>query len=783
MQQPLVFLSSFVFACAAGLAFVSPVQAQTQTQEQAQQQAQQQGENQALSRSQRQLQQRLLELPPVYESNVVDLPTHEFSYTFRELGSGRPLRIDGMATTLSLGFGSRADQISEGGTLYLNYQYSPTLVRDISQFRVRFNGELVRAVRVNVAEAEQRHQLRVSLPAEYFSDYNEITFELLAEAHGDQCSVVSPSAWLEFSGDSRIEFNRRQLVLANELSWFPEPFFDVRDFTRAEFHYVIPERMDTNIVQAAGIFTSYFGAQADWRSVSTELYRYRNDAAFEHEVHRWPDHHAIVFLTNDERPWLFRDYPEVSEPTVRMITNPVNQVYKMLLVQAPDTAGLITAAQGLVTHPAGLTGPQVSFNAEEVQYRLQPRDAYSAPRWISTKEPVTFSELVEFDNDLQRTGYRNSPVSVNLRLPPDLFVWQRKGIPVDLKFRYTPPIELDESRLRVYINDDFIRGYTLNQSGFGGASERIRVPLLDSNPFTQPALNVPAFKLGAINRLDFEFSFSARSEECRVRPIGNTMGAIDGDSSIDIRGYEHYTEMPNLQLFAKTGYPFSRYDDLANSILVVSDSPTDEEFIAAMQALALIGSATGYPGTLLEVMQVADVPENTRADILISGGPALRAWLQRFGRATLDKQLGHHGLAGEQQLFFGDDEAATVSGPSAAVVSFQSPLHSSATVVALTANQDDFLNKVTELLRSSERTMDVSGFMSLLTPGNDRHLPGYELYYVGELSFFKRMYFHLARYPVLVSVLTLVALVTLVMVLYWFFSGLARRRLERRGDV
>ena len=719
------------------------------------------------------------ELPPVYESTVVDLPVHELSYTFRELAGGDSLRMDGTNEQLTLGFGSRIDQLAEGGVLYLNYQYSPTLVRDISQFRIRFNGELLRAVRVNVNEAEQRHQLRVTLPAEYFNTYNEITFELLALAEGDMCSALSASAWLEFAGDSRIELNRRQLVFANDLSWFPEPFFDVRDFNRAEFHYVIPEQLDTNVVQAAGIFSSYFGAQADWRSVATQLYRYRNDAAFEHEVHRWPDAHAVVFLTNNERPWLFRDYPDVSEPTVRVITNPVNQVYKMLLVQAPDTAGLITAAQGLVTHRAGLSGPEVSFNAEELANRLQPREAYSAPRWISTKRPVTFSELVDFESDLQRSGYRSKPVSVTLRLPPDLFVWQRKGIPVDLKFRYTPPVELDESRLRVYINDDFIRGYSLNQSGFGGSSERIRVPLLDNNPFSQPSLNVPAFKLGAINRLDFEFTFSARAEQCLVTPIHNTTGVIDGNSSVDIRGYQHYTEMPNLQLFAKAGYPFSRYDDLANSILVVSDTPTDHEVAAALQTLALIGGSTGYPATLLQVMQVSEVPANSRADILIAGGPALNAWLQRFGRSTLDKQLGHHGLAGAQQLMFSPTEAASISGPSAALVSFQSPLHKSATVVALTANQDSFLNEVSQLLRSADRTMNVSGFMSLITPGNEQHLQSYDVYYVGELSFFKRMYFHLSRYPVLVSVLTLIALVTLVLVLYWLLSGLARRRLER----
>lgn len=713
--------------------------------------------------------------PPVLENEIFDLPEHESSWTFRELAGETDLRVDGMANRMTLGFGSRMDQIATGGTLYLNYAYSPTLIRDISQLRIRLNGELLRAVRLPADQADQRHQVRINLPAEYFDRYNEIEFELLGETMGAECAVVSPAAWLEFAGDSRIDVQRRQLVVTNDLSWFPEPFFDSRDFSRLHLHYLFPDESGREYIAAMGLLSSYFGKEANWRSIEAHLYRYPIHDEQAHEVRTWPDYHAIVLMTNAERPWLLRDMPDVDAPTVRIITNPVNQAYKMLLVQAPERSELITTVQGLIEHPVGMSGPELVVRNVDIR----PREAYSAPRWISTKRPVSFSELVDFDTDLQRTGYRNSPIGVNLRLPPDLFTWQRHGIPIDLKFRYTPPIQIDESRLRVFVNNEFIKGYTLTESGMGGVNQRIRVPLLESNPFAQPTLQIPAFKLGAINRLDFEFSFSSRSEECRVRPLGNTMGAIDGDSRIDLRGYEHYTQMPNLQLFVKTGYPFSKYDDLSNTLLVMSREPTDTEIRAAMTSLGLVGAATGHHGSLLRVRYVDELTRQDDEDLLIIGGNALREFLSRFGRENLDRQLRSHGLSGQQSLLFSAQETVQISGPSAALVSFESPLQRNATVVALTANQDEFLGQVESLLRTPERNTDVVGFMTVITPGSERHLNTYDPYYVGKLSFWKRMHYHLSRYPVLVSVITLVALITIVLILYWFFASIARRRLGK----
>lgn len=50
--------------------------------------------------------------------------------------------------------------------------------------------------------------------------------------------------------------------------------------------------------------------------------------------------------------------------------------------------------------------------------------------------------------------------------------------------------------------------------------------------------------------------------------------ALDPQSTIDLTGFDHYIAMPNLAAFANTGFPFTKYADLAQTAIVLPISPT-----------------------------------------------------------------------------------------------------------------------------------------------------------------------------------------------------------------
>src|SRR5690606_24879252 len=81
-----------------------------------------------------------------------------------------------------------------------------------------------------------------------------------------------------------------------------------------------------------------------------------------------------------------------------------------------------------------------------------PRKPYDAPNWVPSDRPVRFSELVRSTSELNVVGYNPDLIRIGLQLPPDLFVWRKDGIPVDLRYRYTLPEGADKSALNISIN-------------------------------------------------------------------------------------------------------------------------------------------------------------------------------------------------------------------------------------------------------------------------------------------------------------------------------------------
>src|SRR5690606_11609420 len=116
------------------------------------------------------------------------------------------------------------------------------------------------------------------------------------------------------------------------------------------------------------------------------------------------------------------------------------------------------AARALVTNSAVLTGQTAVISQLE---ELSPRRPYDAPRWVPTDRPVTFGELVPQEEDLDSMGYHGAPVRLDLRVPPDLFGWREKPVPVDLRFRYTPQQGHANSALLISGNQQFLKSFPL----------------------------------------------------------------------------------------------------------------------------------------------------------------------------------------------------------------------------------------------------------------------------------------------------------------------------------
>ncbi len=702
------------------------------------------------------------------------LPQWTESYSLQQAANRTELRVHGLNPEMTMGFGGRYDRIVTDAELTLAFAVSPAMVDTVSQLRVSMNRQVIGVLplRKSMSERPQRQKLKVD--PRLFSRYNELTIELISEVALGQCTLASPAAWVEFLEASELTLTYQQLKVANELAFFPEPWFDKNDFNPVQLHFVTTNEITLAQIESHAVLASYFGKEANWRPFTVSKHqlaprssllddeRWRND---------WPKAHAVMTLTNDQRPWPLHHLPKVSEPQVSMIDNPAHPAYKVLLISAQDDQQLRAAVQTFVLSNKGMSGNKVSVNPQN----FAARDAYQAPRWVNIDKPLTLSSLVDHPSELQRSARNNTPINIDLRMPPDLFKWQRHGIPIDLKFRYTPPVDADDSRLLVSVNNEFVKGFNLNPSGNENTVERVRIPILDGNLLADTNLQLPSFKLDAINQLRFEFSFGMSKDVCKTLPLLNARGAIDGSSTIDLSGYEHYVALPDTHLFIKTGYPFTRWDDLSQTQVVVPENMSADVYQTLLQLIAKFSAATGYPATQLNLVTVADAQESDR-DILIVGQQALQGWLEKFGDRQLLQQLSTHNVAATQQLLYQPGVALENTGPSAAVIGFQSPFEPNRSVVAVTATTDSYLTRIREVLRNDALSSSFSGAMSVITPARVDTYAAVTPYYVGTLGWWNKLLYHLAKYPLVVTILGILMLFVLVLALYRLFAARAQAR-------
>ena len=706
----------------------------------------------------------------------------EVKLSFADMGSG-PIALHGLQSIAGLNIGTRKDEVVVGAKLHLRLTYSPAMLPELSHLRVSLNGQALAAIALPKEDAGREIEREIELDPRYFSDYNQIRFDLIGHYSIECEDPQHSSLWATISQQSDLTLTLRAVELRDDLALLPAPFFDAHDNRRLTLPIVLPAKPSRSVVRSAGLAASWFGMLADYRSARFPV---RFDAV--------PDQHALVFATNASRPTQLA-LPAVKMPTVSVIDHPSNPLVKLLVFQGKDEAQLQQAVEGLVLGSAVLTG--TSANITHVAYRR--RSAYDAPRWIPTDRAVKLGDLVDSPDQLQAAGIAPPPIRVNLRLPPDLFTWNRAGVPVDLHYRYTAPNERDNSLLSVTINDQLLRSYRLPPDSESGSDGRLLVPLLQSSAARQTqGILIPAFQLASNNQMQFQFAMEYhRQGLCKEVFVDNTREAIDPDSTIDISSFPHYTAMPNLALFANAGYPFTRYADLAETAIVLPDAADRAALEQLFFVLGRMGRQTGASAVGYQLLDVPQAEQAKSVDLLILSGAPSNNLLARWGqnlalvlsaadrnfhplelapRATLERTHSTSGVRGQAA-----DVVVRADGSLGAFMSFESPVSSGRTVVALIGTDDVAADSLVATLEDESKVPAIRGDLAVVRGGGVQSYQGENVYYVGSLSWGQWLWFHVSRHPLLLTLISLAAAVAVALLIYGWLQRLVARRLDTRS--
>lgn len=707
----------------------------------------------------------------------------EYEYTLEELGAGYPLNLRGIDGSNSVPFNVRGDEVVTRAEVDMTYSYSPALLSDLSHINVLINDEVAVSLPVPREEAGKSLQRTIPLPAHLITEFNRLRFQLIGHYTLECEDPLHSSLWTNISNKSQLRLDVQQVPLKNDLSILPGPFFDHRDSRRVTLPFVFSNDKSAASLESAGMIASWFGGMAAYRGAEFPV----------HWNGAYPSKGSAIILSMGAEAGAQASLPAISGPTLAITDNPNDPYGKFLWVMGRDAQELKLAAQALVTGSASLSGQTATIQQLE---QLKPRKPYDAPNWLRTDRPITFGELLP-EKELAVSGYNGAPVRIDLRVPPDLFGWREKPVPVDLRYRYTPQPGQVNSSLLISVDEQFLKSFPLpsvdqikDESWLKALIENEMLPV-------RAQMQIPLHRLMARSELEFLFMYDYIKEgQCRDIIIDNVRGRIDPDSTIDLSHYPHFMPLPDLAAFGESGFPFTRLADLSETAVLLSSQPAEQDISTYLTIMGRFGESTGYPATHVSVVQGASGLQLGDKDIVIIASDEL-SWLSDWAEYMPAVLVGENKRFDISDLVFKAsdwvtpdpresqsparvDLSYTSTGDTAIFAGFESPVAKGRSVVLIASSEPQGQALAAKaMLNDKDFSNALQGSLAVVNDSGVHPLAAEYTYSLGKLGLWRSIEWNLVRYwPGVPSLWWLLAAFLVLL-----FVGLVWNRLRGRRAV
>lgn len=706
---------------------------------------------------------------------------------FRQL-TGDRLTLRGSHDEQRIHLGVRLDEMVVRARLNLAVTPSPALLPTLSHLQVRLNDKLLSVIPLRADHSGERIVRSIELDPRLFVDDNWLSLRLVGHYTLACEDPLHNSLWVDVDVDATgFELAIRPLALEDELALLPAPWFDRRGAGRIEVPMVLGPQPGLDRLGTAAIMASWLGSLAGERGA---VFPVRRD--------RLPDRHAIVLASPQQRGPDRLELPEAQGPTVRLMRHPKLPHVKLLVLQGRNDQELRTAALGLIL------GRQAMSGSTALVHELAPipvRQPYDAPNWVSTDKPVRLGELVPERAKLQLQGTHPDAVRVRWRTPPDLWQGPGRSARLNLRYRTAVPSATDNALMSLALNDSFVRAWRLAPSSssdaLGGLGRWLGEPDEASGSVR---VKLPEFRPRHSNTLEVQLPLGMKPQagDCAWR-AESTRASVDAESTLDFSGLPHFLQMPDLAAFAESGFPFTRYADLAQTAIVLPPQPDDHEIETLLTVMGSFGRWTGAPAWHFELTTPETLDRVQDRDLLLMGGPQLHALLKRWQKDPMLALETHRRdtrgpvapmASWRSWLSPAVDDTDTphrqpraalqieTPGSLAVITGFESPLKAGRSVVALSSDETRGLHWLSTALLESALAAQIQGGLSVVREREVRSYENTPTYHTGELPWTARMSLFLSTHPWLAAGALAMALGLLVWATRVRLKLYAARRLK-----
>jgi cellulose synthase (UDP-forming) len=539
------------------------------------------------------------------------------------------------------------------------------------------------------------------------------------------------------------------LPMADDVKQLPMPLLDPAVIRPPSIPVVFASTPSYKAIQAAGIVTSYFGLLSENRPVRFPVH-----------LGSIPLGNVIVIADSASEVPAALGLPTIDAPTVAMRTNPSDPYGKILIVAGADGDQVVLAAQAVALHSDMLAGGQATIDTLQLPAK---QEADAAPRWARTDQTIALWDYAASD---QLQGDGTAPLNVYFRIAPDIFYADRPNAVLKLVYRYNSIPIGPISSMQVRINNAFLGSVPLipGQESSRRMETEVAVPVVNLRPFS--------------NSLSFDFTFQLlKKGGCEDTTPINMQGAILRDSYLDLRGYPHYAPLPNLEIFANAGFPFTRYADLSETTVVLPATPTEQEIETFITLMGHFSRQTGYPALRVTVAGPDALHGGARTDFLIVGtGDDQPAFDKLAGTLPVALRSGQIQVRDTQGFFapvlhnawwkLRSSEQHSESGdlsasgtPDAVIEGVESPYEpgGSRSIVAIHLRDAATFEPFMDTFLKVQQASDVSGSVSVLHGTQFQGFRiGSEVYHVGMVPWWTQVWLWLKERPWLIAVIIVI---------------------------
>ena len=624
---------------------------------------------------------------PVSSDVLDDSVPFSSDLSFAKLGvkDGISLKAGMLATGLD--FTLPLDKVITSAKLTLSVEVTENMARRGSHLEMTLNGQPIGTIPLNRHDGPSVYE--VSLPFEYFGTANNFSFKVSDDEEFTCMIDYTRRFVISILPESSLHLEGHRLQMGTDLSLFPLPFFDPFDVTKSALSIVLPQNPSADEITAASLLSSWFGIRSDYRGIKFNVL-----------AGEMPRDNAIVIGHPGDKIGAIT-MPD--EECVSIIEHPLTPAFKLVLISAKEFPRYRDAIAKLTSGKIETNTRKLTFGPSQIPQSLP----YDAPKWIATDHKVYLSELLSPDQSLISTGVWHQPLNISFRASPDLY--QLYGEPAELNLKYNFPLEQwideDHSWLNVELSGNFLENVPVNKIGVAESLWRLAGGDARKEQHTIP---VQPYMIYGNNNLALYFDIKLKQgAPCSVLHDNNLKSIILDNSYLDLSNTVHFAKMPNLSYFVGASYPFTKYADMSQTLLLLPEKPSVAEIQTLLDLSARAGKATGIPiwyaNTVLGAQSLGQRADFDDQDILAV--------------SSLEQQPFMEKLLADSSFIYsksGNDLSVREYGP----LSFQGGVVKS--LGRLFAG--DFRPENSDATRYLRSNMSWRGFVSLVSPWNDSRI-------------------------------------------------------------